>query len=87
MMIRTKQHEYKRTSVFQSRNNSYLSSNMWENKRRKTIEHRNLDEVASLNPEFQSIRRIEDYSGLMLRSGDNMNQFKIKVMQKLPKGR
>ena len=87
MMIRTKQHAYKRTSVFQQRNNSYLSSNMWENNRRKTIDHTNLSEIASLNPEFKSIRRIEDYSGLMLRSNEHMSPFKMKVMQQLPKGR
>ena len=60
---------------------------MWENNRRKTLDQSTIKEMTSLNPEFQSIKRIEDYSGLMVRSNDHMNKFKMKVIQKLPKGR
>ena len=87
MLIRTKQHEYKRTSVFQTRNASYLSQNLWESNRRKTLDRANLGEITSLQPEFQSIKRIEDYSGLVVRSNDATSKFKQKVARQVPKGR
>ena len=87
-MLRAKQNAQKVNSAFHSRNDSYISSNLWENRRRKTLDNQNIQEMVSLEPEFQSIRRIEDYSGYNnLSSHEKPNRFKKRVIANMPKGR
>ena len=44
--------------------------------------------MMSLEPEFQSIKRIEDYSGYnQVINHEKPNRFKKKVLGSLPKGR